>query len=151
MRKIVTGTDADGTSRVVEDVEVDPAIAMPGFQRHVVYRSSAVPLPARPRGRGDSFPMDLDPGHVLWYFTNMEPDAEFDVPFHHTDTIDIGVLLEGSIELVLGDGAHALEAGDCFVVNGDDHSWRVGERGCRICSTSIGTPPPDVDHDDDRK
>ena len=144
MRRVVTGTDAAGRSCVVEDVELDPSISMPGFERHVVYQSDSTPPPSRPAGHGDYFPMDLAPGRVMWYFTTLEPRAEFDVPFHHTDTVDVGLLLDGTIELILDDGSHLLRAGDCFVVNGDDHSWRVGEQGCRICSASIGTPPPDA-------
>ena len=66
------------------------------------------------------------------------------MPFHHTDTVDVGFLLEGSIELILDDGDHLLRAGDSFVLNGNDHSWRVGPEGCRICSASIGTPPPGI-------
>jgi hypothetical protein len=145
MRRLVTGTDADGKSCVVEDREVGPSIEMPGFQRHVIFETMEVPPPARPVGHGDYFPMEIDPGRVLWYFTNLEAGADMEVPFHHTDTIDVGLLLDGSIDLVLDDGEHQLRAGDCFVVNGNDHSWRVGPDGCRMCKTSIGTPPPDRD------
>ena len=142
MRRLVTGTDSEGRSCVVEDVELGPTLASPGFERHVIFRSEQSPPPARPTGQGGFFDMEVDSGCVLWYFTWMDGGSEWEVPYHHTDTIDIGVLLEGSIELVLADGAHRVEAGDCFVVNGDDHSWRVGPDGCRMCSTSIGTPPP---------
>jgi quercetin dioxygenase-like cupin family protein len=138
----VTGTDANGRSCVVEDLDVGPSIAMPGLERHVIYESQETPPPPRPIGHGEHFPMEIDPGRVLWYFTTMDPDAGFEVPIHHTDTVDVGVLLDGSIELVLDDGVHLLEAGDCFVINGDDHSWRVSPGGCRICATSVGTSPP---------
>jgi hypothetical protein len=142
VRRLVTGTDLDGRSFAVDDAEVDAAIAMPGFRRHVIFASDEVPHPARPVGLGTHFDMDIPPGAVLWYFTQFDAGVSPEVPFHHTDTIDIGVLLDGSIDLILGDGTHELRAGDCFVVNGDDHSWRVGPDGCWMCSASIGTPSP---------
>ena len=37
---------------------------------------------------------------------------------HHTDTIDLDTISSGSIELLLDDGAHSLERGDCVVVAG---------------------------------
>jgi hypothetical protein len=127
----------------VEDTDVGATMATPDFERHEIYRSPSVPPPPRPQGRGEEFPMGIEPGQVLWYLTRMGPGV-VDVPFHHTDTVDIGFVLDGSIELLLDDGAHLLRAGDSFVVNGHDHSWRIGRDGCRLCSASIGTPPPGI-------
>lgn len=143
MRRVVTGTDPEGRSCVVEDTDVGATMATPDFERHEIYRSPSVPPPPRPQGHGEEFPMGIEPGQVLWYLTRMGPGV-VDVPFHHTDTVDIGFVLDGSIELLLDDGAHLLRAGDSFVVNGHDHSWRIGRDGCRLCSASIGTPPPGI-------
>jgi hypothetical protein len=140
---LVTGTDTDGRSYVVEELDVGPTLASPDFERHEIYRSPSMPPPPRPQGHGEEFPMGIEPGQMLWYLTWMGPGV-VDVPFHHTDTVDIGLVLDGSIELILADGAHLLRAGDSFVVNGDDHSWLVGPDGCRLCSASIGTHPPAI-------
>jgi quercetin dioxygenase-like cupin family protein len=67
-----------------------------------------------------------------------EPNSEW--PPHYTDTVDVDIVLEGSIELVLDDGAHRLEPGDSVVVHGVDHAWRVGEGGCTTCVVAIGAP-----------
>jgi len=66
--------------------------------------------------------------------------VEFEVPYHHTDTVGFGLLLWGSLELILDDGPHALSGRNWFVLLGIDHSWRVDPDGCEICSVSIGTP-----------
>lgn len=38
--------------------------------------------------------------------------AEFSM--HHTDTVDFDVALSGSVELILGDGAHPFAVGDAW-------------------------------------
>jgi quercetin dioxygenase-like cupin family protein len=69
-----------------------------------------------------------------------EPNAVFSM--HHTDSVDFDLLLQGSLELTLGDGIHRLEPGDCVVMTGVDHAWRAGPDGCRLSVTAIGTPAP---------
>ncbi|HEY6533348.1 MAG TPA: hypothetical protein VIY72_13655 [Acidimicrobiales bacterium] len=141
MRRVVAGVDDDGRSCLTEDLDLGPERASKGFERHFVYETEVAPPPARPLGQGSLYPMGLAPGHTRFYLVDQGPDFDVEVPFHHTDTVDIGFILSGSTELVLDDGAHELLAGDCFVILGVDHSWRNGPEGCRICSASIGTPP----------
>jgi hypothetical protein len=50
-------------------------------------------------------------------------------------------VLSGSVELILDDGAHPLEAGDAAVVTGVDHAWRTGPAGCRLSVVSVGIAP----------
>jgi uncharacterized cupin superfamily protein len=52
------------------------------------------------------------------------------------------IVLEGTSTLLLGDGEHALETGDCIVMPGSDHGMRAGVEGCRFVAVAIGTPPP---------
>jgi hypothetical protein len=61
---------------------------------------------------------------------------------HHTDSIDFIAILTGSVELLLDDGVHLLEAGDCVVQTGIDHGWQPGPDGYTFLATIIGTPPP---------
>lgn len=68
------------------------------------------------------------------------PHAE--TPIHHTDTLDLETVLDGSVDLILGDGAHQLVAGDMVVMTGVDHSWKAGPQGCRLSAILVGTPPP---------
>ena len=43
---------------------------------------------------------------------------------HRTETVDYGIVLEGEVHLVLGDGsATHLHRGDVVVQRGTDHAW----------------------------
>ena len=72
----------------------------------------------------------------------VELGAGSETPMHHTDTLDLQTVLSGSVELVLDDGAHRLDAGDLVVLAGVDHAWRAGPDGARLSAVLIGTPPP---------
>jgi hypothetical protein len=63
---------------------------------------------------------------------------------HHTDTLDFDLVVAGTMELILDDGAHLLETGDCAVVTGVDHAWRAGPEGCTLSVVLLGSPPPDA-------
>lgn len=60
--------------------------------------------------------------------------------FHRTDSVDVHVLLEGSLVLELEDGTEiGLGAGDTVVVNGTRHRWHNrGERTARALVTICG-------------
>ena len=62
-------------------------------------------------------------------------------PFHHTDTFDFDVVVAGSVELLLDDGPHLLEIGDCVVVTGVDHAWKAGPAGATLSVVCLGTLP----------
>ena len=53
---------------------------------------------------------------------------------HHTDTLDLETIISGSVDLILDDGAHHLEAGDMVVMTGVDHAWRPDP-------TAVGSTP----------
>jgi quercetin dioxygenase-like cupin family protein len=69
-----------------------------------------------------------------------DPD---DPSLHRTDTIDLGVIVEGRVELELPDGgAVLLGPGDTVVQRGTWHRWRaVGDAPARFVSVMIGVPP----------
>src|SRR5256885_1268890 len=119
MRKLVTGVDEAGRSCAVEDLEmpfppVDPAHP-DGRMWATVFQTQECPPPARPAGRGEYLNVGTQvPGLVRWRLNRFAPSAE--APTHHTDTVDIDMVLEGSIEIVLDDGPHRLDPGDCVVV-----------------------------------
>jgi mannose-6-phosphate isomerase-like protein (cupin superfamily) len=60
--------------------------------------------------------------------------------FHRTDSIDVHVLLEGTLVLELADGDEIeLEVGDAVVVNGNRHRWHNrGDRRSRALTTVYG-------------
>ena len=55
-------------------------------------------------------------------FTEMAPGAES--PMHRTETVDVGVVLEGETWLLLDDGSETrVGAGDAVVQRGTNHAW----------------------------
>ena len=142
MRKLVTGVDGAGSSCVVKHVEMpfEPADpARPGRTRAEIFATEVGPPPARPAGKGDHPDLGVAPGLVRWQVMRFGP--EFAMGMHHTDTVDFDMVLEGSVEIVLDDGAHRLGPGDCVVVTGVDHAWKAGPDGFVMSVTVIGTPP----------
>ncbi len=61
-------------------------------------------------------------GGVMVRFTEMAPGAES--PLHRTETVDVGVVLEGETWLLLDDGSETrVGAGDAVVQRGTNHAW----------------------------
>jgi mannose-6-phosphate isomerase-like protein (cupin superfamily) len=139
MRRLITGVDEAGRSRVVNEDEVTFAEATPGTGWSLAYQTQESPPPSRPPGRGDFLAVAPAPGLVSWNLIEWQPDLAW--PMHHTDSIDFDLVLSGSVELILDDGSHVLGPGDCVVIAGVDHAWRVGPDGCRLNAILLGTPP----------
>lgn len=140
MRVLVTGVDAEGRSCVVREA-LEFAPSPDGALRFAIaHRTESAPPPPRPEGRAGLLDLGVAPGFATWAVLEYEPGRAYEM--HHTDSVDFDVVLEGTIDLVLHDGAHALRAGDGVVMNGVDHGWRAGPDGCRLSVVSIGTPPP---------
>jgi mannose-6-phosphate isomerase-like protein (cupin superfamily) len=138
MRRLVTGVDASGRSCVVEHTPLTLNEASVGHSAVDVYSTGSAPPAARPPGHAGFYDLGVLPGTLHWQIVEHKPNML--APMHHTDTIDLDIILEGSVELGLDDGMHPLEPGDCVVVAGVDHSWRAGPAGCRLSVLSIGTP-----------
>jgi quercetin dioxygenase-like cupin family protein len=55
-------------------------------------------------------------------FTEMAPGAES--PMHRTESVDVGVVLEGETWLLLDDGSEArVDVGDAVIQRGTNHAW----------------------------
>lgn len=69
----------------------------------------------------------------LKYFEQANPG------FHTTNTIDYGVVLEGSMELLLDDETTQLNVGDVIVQNGTRHAWRNrGKSSAKMLFVMVG-------------
>jgi quercetin dioxygenase-like cupin family protein len=134
---MVTGTGPDGRSCVVGEAEIPPGADPVAV--HSLYKTGSRPSP-RPSGHADTRDLGVAPGAAEWLVVDWAPNTE--APMHHTDTLDFDLVVEGSIEVILDDGPHLLEAGDCVVITGVDHAWRAGPAGCRLSVALVGTPPP---------
>jgi len=78
-------------------------------------------------------------------FTEMEPGAES--PMHRTETVDVGVVIEGETWLLLDDGSETrVGVGDAVVQRGTNHAWaNRSDRPVRMLFVMIdGTIADDV-------
>lgn len=150
MRLLLLGLDADGRSCIAQETDIVPAPieGVRGAAVAPLFSTSQSPPPACASGPGKAVPDRLAPGIVQWYLvehaapeTAAEQSAATEL--HHRNAIDLIVLMDGTAELLLGDGSHPVMSGDCIVMAGVDHGLRPGPSGCRLLSFAIGTPPPE--------
>jgi quercetin dioxygenase-like cupin family protein len=141
MRQLITGVDGEGRSCVVAEHEVRPRTD-DRSHRMINFSTSTNPAPPRPPGFGELRDLEVPVGTTRLMLLQWPPGVAFGM--HHTDTIDIDTVLEGSVTLTLDDGPHVLEAGDVVVITGVDHAWESGPEGSTISFVFLGTPSPDA-------
>jgi quercetin dioxygenase-like cupin family protein len=138
MRRLITGTDDSGRSCVITEAEVAPTDGRPGVVvAEELYATAQLPPTRDAVGRSEKLDIGVGQG-LAWFVLKWAPGGEWSM--HFTETIDLNLVLSGTIDLVLDDGAHRLEPGDTVVVAGVDHAWRTGHDGCTMVNTMIGTP-----------
>ena len=145
MRRVVTGIDADGHHVITSDgpppnsistdalgvsevlwadgprlsISDDPDRDSPGF-----------PLEPPPGGlsvrviRMPGAPPASDPDDTWLRVDSEEPDAP---GMHATDTLDLMVVLDGSVVLDLGDVELTVSAGEVVIQRGTRHRWRPAD------------------------
>jgi naringenin degradation protein FdeH len=124
-RRIVTGHDASGKSVVLSDAPTPKTLDIGTAAFHEMWITDRMPVPieaseAEPTDR----PVRVPPpaGGVLVRYTEMAPGAA--APMHRTETVDVGVVLDGETWLVLDDGSETrMGPGDAVVQRGTNHSW----------------------------
>lgn len=71
----------------------------------------------------EKLPGVMIPGGTVLRLVDMPPGATS--PMHRTVSLDYGVVMEGSVELILDDGvSRVMERGDISVQRGTIHAWR---------------------------
>lgn len=65
----------------------------------------------------------------------------FSSPVHRSETVDIGVLVEGRRTLLLDDGAHPLHPGDVVVQLGNWHGWTNPDSPSLMAFVMMGAHP----------
>lgn len=157
MRKVVTGEGPDGRSYVLSDGTADVA-EVGSMDLELLWRGDSAPIVPNDGKSGTevSFP---PPGGV-WVITwTIPPGGTGEDPedivqstgerpgFHSTDSVDVNIVLSGSVVLELDDGEVELQAGDLVVVNGSRHAWQNrSAETVRVLSAIVGaaraTHPP---------
>src|SRR3954466_11687717 len=124
-RRIVTGHDASGKSIVVSDTPVPKTLDIGTAAFHEVWITDATPAPidaTQPEPTARPVRVPPPPGGVMVRFTEMAPGAAS--PMHRTESVDVGVVLEGETWLLLDDGSETrVGPGDAVVQRGTNHAW----------------------------
>jgi quercetin dioxygenase-like cupin family protein len=124
-RRIVTGHDAAGKSVVISDAPSPKTLDIGSAAFHEIWITAGMPVQIEaaepePTDRPVRTPPPAD--GVMIRFTEMAPGAES--PMHRTETVDVGVVLEGETWLLLDDGSETrVGAGDAVVQRGTNHAW----------------------------
>jgi len=158
MRLIVCAEREDGTSYVEYDgvppdlkrrdtgqpISRMPAVLLEGQRAGAVlvepprYQPASIDFPFDVERLTD---LDLDRGSVRWTISSMGPG--FDHDFHRTATLDLDVVISGTIHLGLDDGELELGPGDAVIIPGVRHTWRTGEGTVTMSFTMFGLVPTD--------
>jgi quercetin dioxygenase-like cupin family protein len=124
-RRIVTGHDASGKSVVLSDGPAPKSLDIGSAWFHETWITEGMPAPiAAEEPEPTNRPVRVPPpaNGVGVRFTEMAPGAES--PMHRTETVDVGVVLEGETWLLLDDGSEThVRAGDAVVQRGTMHAW----------------------------
>jgi quercetin dioxygenase-like cupin family protein len=124
-RRIVTGHDASGRSTVLSDGPTPKTLDIGTAAFHEIWITAQTPAEiAATEPEPTARPVRTPPpaNGVTVRFTEMAPGAES--PMHRTQTVDVGVVLEGETWLLLDDGSQTLVGvGDAVVQRGTNHAW----------------------------
>jgi quercetin dioxygenase-like cupin family protein len=139
---VVTGHNAAGRA-VFKSEDVTPTRMIPTGDASflTIWSTETVPADTNDERDGRDLPtgITLDRGSVV-RITDMLPGKAS--PFHRTNSVDYGIVLEGEIELELDDGAkRTIRQGGIIVQRGTNHLWRnTGDKVCRIAFILIEAP-----------
>jgi quercetin dioxygenase-like cupin family protein len=124
-RRIVTGHDAAGRSVVLSDAPTPKTLDIGTAAFHELWITDEVPAPiaaAEPEPTDRPVRTPAPAGGVTVRFTEMAPGAQ--APMHRTETLDVGVVIEGETWLLLDDGSETrVGPGDAVVQRGTNHAW----------------------------
>jgi quercetin dioxygenase-like cupin family protein len=124
-RRIVTGHDVSGMSVVLSDAATPKTLDIGTAAFHEIWITAQTPVqiaPAEPEPTERPLRTPPPANGVIVRFTEMAPGAES--PMHRTQTVDVGVVLEGETWLLLDDGSETrVGPGDAVVQRGTNHAW----------------------------
>jgi mannose-6-phosphate isomerase-like protein (cupin superfamily) len=149
VRLLFLGSDAEGRSCIIEqkeDLDFKDIPGLAGSATAKLFGTQESPPKAQPPGEGRDIPNGLSPGHLSWYVVNHEPYVPGERhtgagDLHYRDGIDLIYIVEGGGDMMLGDGAHPVMAGDCILMPGTSHRLRPAPQGCRLMVFAIGATP----------
>lgn len=124
VHRVVTGHDAAGKAVVISNSTVSGVFTPAGTsQLTLIWTSATAPVDNEDDFDGRDRKVDLTlPGGSVIRVVDMLPGTT--APMHRTSSLDYGIVMSGSIELVLDDDARTLiEAGGIIIQRGTIHAW----------------------------
>jgi naringenin degradation protein FdeH len=131
-RRIVTGHDAAGTSVVlsVGSPPVETRLPHDGVAFFELWSTRQVPAPIAAVEAEDPAdgPVHIPParGGTRIRINEFQPGHVRDgrqSPWHRTETVDYGIMIEGELVLLVEEGEVVLRPGDVVVQRGTNHAW----------------------------
>jgi quercetin dioxygenase-like cupin family protein len=124
-RRVVTGHDASGKSVVLSDGPTPKTLDIGTAAFHEIWITDRTPaeiVATEPEPTDRPVRTPPPANGVMVRFTEMAPGAES--PMHRTETVDVGVVLDGETWLLLDDGSETrVGVGDAVVQRGTNHAW----------------------------
>lgn len=140
IRRVVTGHDANGKTRILIDGYADnPTSRRPGHASQLIWTTDQ--SPADNTGDADAGAVEIGrppgPNGTIFRIMEIEPGGQPEM--HNTETVDYIIVIAGRIHMEMDDGEEVvLEAGDVMVQRGTNHSWHNrGDIPCRIAAVLI--------------
>jgi quercetin dioxygenase-like cupin family protein len=148
VRRVVTGHDAFGKAVVISDATFNSVPNPKGTALFtLVWTSASAPVDNDNASDGRDRNVDLTlPGGSVLRVVDMLPLTT--APMHRTSSLDYGIVISGSIELILDDGVTALiEPGGIIIQRGTIHSWRnpSDTETARVAFVLLDAKPVTVD------
>ncbi len=125
VRRVVTGHDAAGKAVVIADDTMDAVANPSGTSKFtLIWTADGMPVDNDDTADGRDRKVGLTlPGGSVIRVVDMLPGTT--APMHRTSSLDYGIVISGTIELILDDRATTLiEPGGIVVQRGTIHSWR---------------------------
>ena len=171
-RRIVVGRNSEGKSAVLTTTSDNVQVAPNVYYRATLWSTSETPVDNSIEGdRGanridrvppkngshvrvlELYPEDPDRTKALAvaqaanekFHQPYKPTAEMlarDPGMHHTDTLDMAFVFSGEIDIITDVDEIRCTPGDCIIVRGVNHAWRVhGSAPCLMMGVSIDALP----------
>jgi mannose-6-phosphate isomerase-like protein (cupin superfamily) len=171
IRRVVTGHDTDGKSKIIMDGQAPNVLemaSMPGVALTDLWRTATSPasnegntdaaegqIKLEPPSEGTILRIVEFPPDTQWRqsanakaaFASIgadgAPDHSSDDPMTHTTaTVDYIIVLKGEIYAILDKEETLLKQGDILVQRGTNHSWSVrGNEPCIVAAVLVGAAP----------
>ena len=148
VRRIVTGHNAKGRAVVIADSVLD-GMATPsgGTLLTLVWTTASAPVDNDDIADGRERAVGLTlPGGSVLRVVEMLPGTRS--AMHRTNSLDYGIVLSGTVELELDDGAVTrIEPGSVVVQRGTMHAWRnpSADTVARVAFVLLDAAPATVD------